>query len=322
MDLSRVVSRAWNIIWRWKTLWILGFLVALGSGGSSVASINYRFAGDEPWFRRTLYAFPRPEPGTIAVVVAVACLAILLAIALWVVSIIARGGLIGGVQQVEEQGRTSFGRAWRAGLRCFWTLLVIRLLFAFLIFVLVLVLGGILTGIAFAVGIDVDWQTPAAVARFLFPMLCCGLPLLCVGIVVGAFFGLIIVYAERAAVLESMSAIEAITRGWQVLRDNAGATLLLWLIFFVVEIVVGMVVGAILLLVTAPFFDFLFGTRPNLWWIAPIVGVVLVAAILGAVVRSILEAFTSAGWTLAYRQLVGLPAGPPQPEAEGPAAES
>ena len=33
MDYAGVLKRAWEITWRWKVLWILGFLASLGSGG-------------------------------------------------------------------------------------------------------------------------------------------------------------------------------------------------------------------------------------------------------------------------------------------------
>ena len=53
---------------------------------------------------------------------------ILIGIALWVVSVIARGGLIAGVQQVEDEGGTRFGQAWRAGRKRFWSLFGIGIL--------------------------------------------------------------------------------------------------------------------------------------------------------------------------------------------------
>lgn len=34
MDLGKVLSRAWDITWRWKLLWVFGFLVSLGQGWS------------------------------------------------------------------------------------------------------------------------------------------------------------------------------------------------------------------------------------------------------------------------------------------------
>ena len=41
MDYGRVLTRAWEITWRWKILWILGFLAALGSGSGGGGSSSY-----------------------------------------------------------------------------------------------------------------------------------------------------------------------------------------------------------------------------------------------------------------------------------------
>ncbi|MGD8904906.1 MAG: hypothetical protein PVI67_15190, partial [Anaerolineae bacterium] len=60
MDYGKILTRAWEITWRWKILWILGFLAALGSGGgggSSSGSSSYSGGGEEwgRWFGRTYY---------------------------------------------------------------------------------------------------------------------------------------------------------------------------------------------------------------------------------------------------------------------------
>ena len=107
-----------------------------------------------------------------------ACLALIIGIALWVVSVIARGGLIAGVQQVEDEGDTSFGQAWRAGASRFWTLFGIGILAA--IPMIILVLLGIAVLVLMFVGRAVGVRTrprrwarighsgadPAAVAPF------------------------------------------------------------------------------------------------------------------------------------------------------------
>ena len=45
MDFGKVLGRAWEITWRWKMLWVLGFLAALGQGNG--AGPNYSLSGDE-----------------------------------------------------------------------------------------------------------------------------------------------------------------------------------------------------------------------------------------------------------------------------------
>jgi hypothetical protein len=113
MDYGKVLGRAWEITWRWKILWILGFLASLGSGGGGGGSPNaYTGSGEDfnidQW---TGGGWPVGEflpavSGIIGIIIVVVCVLFIIAIALWVVSVIARGGLIAGVQQVEDQGST------------------------------------------------------------------------------------------------------------------------------------------------------------------------------------------------------------------------
>jgi uncharacterized membrane protein len=59
------------------------------------------------------------------------------------VSVVARGGLIAGVLQVEGEGSTGFRQAWRVGRKWFWTLFGIALLAGLPTVVLGLVSGGV-----------------------------------------------------------------------------------------------------------------------------------------------------------------------------------
>ena len=146
MDYGKILSRAWQITWRWKILWILGFLASIGQGFGSSGS-SYQTRGDE-------WGGPRIPEEAWVVIAAVGCLALLLGIALWVLSLIARGGLVTGVQQVEDDGATTLGSAWRAGVGRFWTLLGISILTGLPAFIAaVLAAGGVLllsTGLVLA----------------------------------------------------------------------------------------------------------------------------------------------------------------------------
>jgi hypothetical protein len=79
MDVGRILTRAWQITWRWKVLWILGFLAALaqGTGGPNA---SYSFSnGDFQNGRWSGFDFPAAAG---ALIVGLACLAIIVAIAL------------------------------------------------------------------------------------------------------------------------------------------------------------------------------------------------------------------------------------------------
>jgi hypothetical protein len=318
MDIGKVISRAWQILWRWKILWVLGLLAALGGGTGLQA--NYRFGiNDMPGWVTNLQSYGPGyrlqdlgwAPWIIALVLLLLGLAVLLGLALWVVSIMANGGLIAGVQQVEEEGSTSFRRAWRVGVQRFWTLLGIRLLFAITIFVLVGLLVGFILIVALVGGVTIQNGGLAEVLpRVVLPLICCGAPLCCGVFLLGIALWVLRIYAERAAVMEKMGAVSAIARGWQMLRHNLGSTLLIMLIVAGITVAIGWVVGLLGAAIVVPVGLAIFQHTPTA---GEIVGGVLGLLVVWAIalfVNTLVTTFTSAIWTLLYR---GFTAPKPQP---------
>jgi hypothetical protein len=119
-------------------------------------------------------------------------------------------------------------------------------------------------------------------------------------------------YAERAAVLEGMGWIDAFKRGWEVIKDNLGPTIVFWVIFFVIGMVLAVVVVSGVMVVALPIVAVFANADPGVWMIAPICCGGLVAFILFALLGAVVETFKSATWTLAYREFTGLAAPPPE----------
>lgn len=318
MDYGKVLSRAWEITWRWKILWILGFLASLTRVSTSGSNTGYEFSGGE-W--GSTYGPPYVPPGAVALLVGIGCLAFILAIALWVVSVIARGGLIAGVQQVEEEGSTRFGQAWRAGAGRFWTLFGLSILTALPIFILVMIGAGVMFLLILGTVGGFNTSEALGVAGIGASMLCGG-AICCGAIALGIVLNQIRIYGERAAVLEGLGWIEAFVRGWQVLKENFLPTLIFWLIFFVLGLALGALIFAAILAFGLPlgFLTALGGAKFGGWMVAPVCCGGLVVAIVLALVMSIIETFTSATWTLAYRELTGLAAAPVEGAVKDPAS--
>jgi hypothetical protein len=311
MDYGKVLKRAWEITWRWKVLWILGFLTALGQGGGGGSGGSSSYSGDGSQWGNTYQKAVPPE--IIGIILALVCVMFFVAIAIWVVSTIARGGLIAGVNQVEEEDTTSFGQAWRVGVSRFWTLFGIGILAALPMIVLVgigvvVLLITILSGVALA-------DVPEAVASVVLPSILCGGVLCCGAILLSIVLAQIRIYAERAAVLEGLGWIDAFKRGWEVLKDNLGPTVVFWLIFLVIGLVIAAVIGGTVLVLVIPFIAVAANTDPGAWLVLPMCCGGLLAIIVGALIGSVIETFTSATWTLAYREMIGL-AAQPEPEPE------
>jgi hypothetical protein len=311
MDFGKVLGRAWEITWRWKMLWVLGFLAALGQG-SGGGQPNYSMSGDE--FERFGYQLGDSAEQFFALisglVLGLICLMLIVAIALWVVSVIARGGLIAGVQQVEEEGSTSFRKAWSAGARKFWTLFGLGILAA-LPLILLIIIGLVVLTLGIFVGIGLmDVGEAAGITTIVLVSIICGGFLCCGLFILVIILEQIRVYGERAAILEDLGWIDAFKRGWEVLKDNLGATIILWLIFFALGIVIFGISFVLVFALAAPLFGLFVINDPGWGLLGPLcIGGVL-GTVVFALIRSIVMAFTSATWTLAYREMTALPEHP------------
>ena len=305
MEFGKVLSRAWQITWRWKVLWVFGFLISLGEGFRGSSNVNWV---EDRW------QVDRFLPQVVGIVIALVCVGLIIAIALWVLSVIGRGALIGGVQQVEQEGYTDLPRAWRVGVNRFWTLFGLSFLTGLPILILVILVVAAFVGpIVTDAIISSDRGGPSGIFGLSF---ICGAPLCCGTIIAGIVLSQIRTYAERAAVLEGLGWIEAFGRGWQVLKENIGPTVVFWLIMFAIGVVFAIVVGVGLLVLAAPFVAFFARIRPGAWALIPICGGGLLVIVASAVIGSVVQTFTSATWTLAYREMTksGVPPMDLQPE--------
>src|SRR4029077_11139226 len=95
-DFGRTLSRAWQITWNYKVLWILGILSAFGAHASvrfGNSFPNFPNRTPENPFPRLDQLFPNQNATTVlAIGLSIICVVIILALVVWVLSIIGRGG--------------------------------------------------------------------------------------------------------------------------------------------------------------------------------------------------------------------------------------
>lgn len=312
MDYGHIISRGWNITWNNKWLWILGFLAGLTSSRSS-SNFQSNFNGSD---------FQSVSPEKLAaasgVILGLVCLGFMVYIILALVSLVARGGLITAVDKLNRNEETSLGEAFSAGVAKIWTLVGMSIL-VYLPVILVVFVVAILVGISFAGAIGTAVAAdgsggsfdPAAVqsmvAGFGLAFVCL-MMVLCLLVIVALFLRFINAYAYRGIMLYDMGAVESISHGWQVFKQNAGDSLLLAILFFFISLGYGIVVGILLLpfvfVVFAPLWgNFISGDFGPLAMGYGFVSL-LCLGIVAAILSSILVSWQSASFTLAYRQFV------------------
>jgi hypothetical protein len=286
MDYGDLLSRAWNIIWEHKFLILLGVLVALGSGGGGGASTGGNVVFNQP----PREGAPIPElpqmpdlrvvgPVLAALAIIAAVVLVVIAVAVWVVSIIARGGLIAGADTVDAGGSSSFAQAWNAGWRKGWRLLGIGVLPAIpaLILVVVAIVSAVAyTGAARVVGPQFGIPNLGAIGIVVAAVSCLLVP-------IAVVLGLLQTFANRACMLEDLGVFGSYRRGVEVLFQNFGPAVVL----FLIQIAIGIVIAIV-------------GFLPGILLALCCVLWPLLILFQGAV-----SAYFSTMWTLAWRRWTG-----------------
>jgi hypothetical protein len=284
MDYGSLLSRAWQVTWRHKVLWLFGVLAAIGSAGN--AGANSRVSAD-----RSSTVIPpdvqqqvaRPEFIVFAIVVAFVLL--LIALALIVITTIARAGLIGGIRQADERGALTFREAWSIGTHYFWRMIGIALMLIApaLLFV---VFAGVIILATFGLG-----------ALLV-------VPLACVFALAYIPFAIVAHFAQFAVVVDDLRVGDAFRRGWSVLQSNLGPIIILGVLLLVIGFVAGLILLAPFVAIVAPaaVLAGVGGGRLDVFVIVAAAVAFLVYLPIALLASGILQTWTTAVWTLAWKQ--------------------
>lgn len=312
MELGYVLRRAWQITWKHKLLWIFGVLVSLGIVGTrlGISSSQWELAAQElpPGLQQPIMDFLNgPYVATVKAIFTI--LGLVVGLGLMVLSVLGRIGLVHQVRAVEEYGVAVLKGGWLAGRRHLWQAFFIRLLL------------GLLVGIVLFVG-----ALPAVVAGFLtseqeqleaqvFGLLTAGAlgficlaPAVILSLLLSIPIGVLQRLAVRACVFEELGVRASIARAWEILRGNLGWLLLVWLVLAIasagVMVLIGFPLAAVWwLLLSTAWLAMLFSP---LFSVVLLLLIGLAAWLVVSAVGGVVETFTSATWTLAYRELTGI----------------
>lgn len=308
MDYLATIRRGWEISWNHKFMLLLGFLAALGSG-SAFSNSNYSVnSGDTTFLQQWLT--PERAAALSAGLIGFACVAFIVGIVLWLVSLAARGGLIAGAAALHTGSASpTFGSAFRAGWRRLPRLvgmtIVLYIVPAIIGVVLTVGLVGAAGGAAFlADGMDNAGALAAGMGGVALVFLC----LLCLLVPLALLLSLIYPFAFRGIVLRDMGAIDSIRHGWQTVRNNIGELILLALAFFLINVIILIVGAAVLVpvaLVIGVPLSMLADTNASvLTGILAALGII-VGLFIFALVAAIATSWQSSTFTVAYLRWTG-----------------
>lgn len=307
LNFGEILTRAWQITWRYKVLWIFGILAGCtggsggggGGGGNTGYSTGPSDSGLPPEIRRfilmmeDLVAWVEDNMWIFIVIGLAALLLILISVFL---GTIGRIGLIKGAYQAEMGvERLAFGELFSASMPYFWRVFGLSFLVGLAFFALLvpLILLGVVT---------------AGVA------LICLIPLICLLIPAGIAVGILIEQANRAMVLEDLGIVDGLKRGWEIIRANFWQVIIMALILFGISLVLGIIIALPIFIVVFPtIFAFAMGEGQTFTPLYIALACICLYAPVSWVLNGILTTYTQSAWTLTYLRLTQTPATPEAP---------
>jgi hypothetical protein len=343
MDHVKVLKRSWEILWRYRVLWVFGVIVVLCAAGTSYNPSIPRGGGDEyqqpgtaPWggqwqwdgeplaeiVPQIMGVWAAVAGVILAIIAALCCLAIIVTIARLIFLYIGETALIRMVDDYEETGEK---RGVRQGFRLGWSRTALRL---FVIDLLTRVPGFIAVFLLLLLG---------AGLLGLFVFLRDGVVLKIIGSVAGIGVGFLVILAAivlalaisvvrplifRVCALEERGVIESFRVGFGFIKAHLGDTVVMWLIMVGVHIglvivmipvvlfllLVGGVLGGLAGLTVGGLSSLIFeGAIP--WIVGFGVGIPLFILIMAAplvFLGGLAQVYKSSVWTLTYRELRAL----------------
>lgn len=306
INFGELLKKAWQFVWKFKYLWLLGIL----TGGGASASTNnlsylinsspntddwqnsmsgHNLANNIPPIEKVLGASDTAL--TAAIIITISITIIIISLLIIYLNVTARGAIISAVNGIDRDKNFRLTESWHYGHKYFWKIFGFSIIFSLLI-----ILPMIFLAAPVAIMVAVRWYVPAIIIGVLF---------LLIFVIYIIYLSLAIEYGERILVLENKGAWESITLGTQFLNKNWKNVLLTYLILIAVMIGAGTVLAVGILLVGGILFAMVFGlyfiNQVTAIIVAIPLGLALFVVLLAA--NGIISSYRSTIITLAYKEI-------------------
>jgi hypothetical protein len=279
-DIGEVLTRAWQITWKNKILWLLGIFLSL----FVLAIFLMAFV---PMFVPFLLEKQRTDLIPVTMIGWVTLFIVLLVV-MYGVSVFVQTATIVGIVKANREETVFLKDILQESRRFFWRVLGLMLLYTAAVMVVNLAIQAViflLTIITF--GLAMICLTPLTL--LMYPIL----------------FGAIgwMELSASAMIVDEMTVMESIKQGWQVIRKNI---LVVVLVMVVVYFGIGMVSGVVMIPIMIPFFvlpiSFL-EHEPN--WTIISIALLITAALLPivAIINGLAMTLMRSAWVLTYLRL-------------------
>lgn len=315
-NFGEVLTRAWQITWKYKVLWVFGILASCGQGGGSSSGNNSSFdssSGNLPpqmnefvaWVSENTAAF-------IAIILTLACVITIVTLFL---STIGRIGLIRGTAQAETGAETLvLGQLFSESVPYFWRMFGLSLILSIPLLLVFVVFFVVFFGAIVSAG-----QNSEAAALSLLAMVPLFIGCMCLMIPILFVLGMIFRQAERAIVLEELGVMPALSRGWEVFKSNLGSIIIMAIILGILGFIAGLIIAIPIFVIVVPAMMAytISGAESSTSLAFAAICFCLYLPVLW-LLQGILTSYTESAWTLTYLRLTGGAPAQPKPEDNRP----
>jgi len=306
-NFGEVLTKAWQIIWKHKVLWIFGILAGCGqgggggnSGGGGNTGFNFNNPSTNlpPQAMQWLDTIEQNIRTYVAIAIALICV-------IWIITIflstVGKVGLIRGTSLADTgEEKLIFGQLFSESMPYFWRVLGLTLILALPVFILAV--GGAAFAIFAIAGVAAGGSGNESLAALGIIPIMIG----CVCLLIPVMFVLRMIFrqAERAVVLEDLAVLPSLSRGWEVFRANLGPIIVMAIILAIIGFAAGLIITIPILLVVFPtVFTFAMGQGETY---SPLIfmGICLCIYIpVALVLQGIATAYVESAWTLTYMRI-------------------
>ncbi len=322
LEFGQILTRAWQITWKNKSLWLFGFLIALvgetASGGSNSLNLRNQISDMDlsasseflPAEIRSFIEWLKTidwNTAWVYAVLAAGCLFIVW-ILLNLLSIRGHGGLIAGILKADNGESVTVREAWSMGGRYFGRLLAVTLIdllirLALAVVAVLVIVGALLLVLNRHLYGARDF--PVSII-FLLLLIC---PMYCGVFAASTLLSFFFYFVKLAIVIEDLGTAASFRQAWKVIRGSLGPLVVIGVIVFALALGVG-VLSAVW---TAPAIGvFLAGIWPMvnetgmlnmpLMYLAG--ALFLLSLPVGWLVSAVWVTWSNAVYTLAYKRLI------------------
>jgi hypothetical protein len=292
-----ILKQAGLIVWQKRFLLWFGLLMALGSPGSFNIGNNNNF-GPQGDTAKNFFALHW------GIVLALVVILIVIGIVLFLISLVAKAGLVKSVNLIARSKEASFKGGWRSGRKYLGKIFGLAILFILSIFVVLIVLA-----------IPIIYL---AAAKFWFGAILVGLLAIAIFIPLIFIFILTKIYAEFYIVLSGLHVRSAIEAGYDLLTNNILNSLIFALLLIAVStvaiIILFLVAGISLVILVPVGFVFFYLSKIAFAVFLGLAILLFLTAIL--FVSTVFQTFKTAAWTLFFQEIAKVENPEPEKVAE------